>query len=571
MPVRTSNPVSFAITATRARARPALTVASGPVITGLSPDLIQAGMAPSAQIPVTVNGSGFGTDSVVAWNGIPLSIAIVSGTEITAYVPANFIMEAGAYPITVTSGGATSPQRIFTVSAGPAIGTLDPASAVAGGPAFTLTATGVGFAPGSRLTWNGAPLETTFVSPTQLTASVPASNIAAVGTVAVTEVFGHQIFPNVTDSFIQLPPALVQPARLNFDLLSAVDDKVRFGPTAPTADPICGWVLPNHLDASLMAYDAQGGALGEMTLGYNSSNQRTVFWTPAPGSPYATLQQIAAAIPHFGPFLLALWQQGPTTFAALLRAIDETLWTTVPMGAVFDQDLTVLMGRPLAMVRARLRFELDGPPYADPSWQFTFEPAPPAITGDQFPIELGNIARLSDGLIGYFTGDDYGRFNVVQQAVSVTNQYLAPIGANNNYIYLPFDGKTSAALSMLVDPRAAVHATTAILPVVELSLPPQFVTNALAAMSVTFQVNGALTDQTISAAGTTRILIPVPREKKGTWSWIENDGGTWTTYETGPNDTTARLSTVAPVLRRGLLQLSPGAGGGRRAFHRRSS
>lgn len=554
MPVRTSAPVSFAITAGQAPAPPSA-AAAGPVITQVSPNLIQAGTAPSAQIALTVTGSGFGSDSVVSWNDIALTATVAGSTEITCYVPANFVMEPGSFAITVKSGGLASPAASFTVSAGPAICTLDPQSVVAGAAAFTLTATGVGFAPQSVLAWNGAALDTTYVSPTELTAQVTQDLVATAGTASVTEVFGHQCVDS-TATYIQLPPALLQPARLDFDLLSATDDTVKFGPAEPGADPVCGWVLPNHLDASLMAYDAQGTALGEMSVGYDASDQPVVYWTPLPGSPYLTLDEIADAIPHFGPFLKALSQQGPATFTAFLQAIDETLWTTAPMGAVFDQNLAVLMGRPLAMVRAQLQFELDGPPYADPSWQYTFEPAQPAVTGYQFPIELGNIAQLGDGLIGYFAQDDYSRFNVVQQAGSESSGYLAPIGVDDNYLYLPFDGTTAKQVSMLVDPRAAVHATTAVLPAVKLALPPRFVTDALAAMNVTFRVNGGLTDQTTTADDVTTILIPTPKEKNGAWSWVENETGGWTSYTTGPNGATARLTTVAPVLRRGLLQLT---------------
>lgn len=562
LPVQVSNPVSFAITASENMAHSTADAGAGPTITALAPDLLQAGMAASSSVSIAITGTGFGADSVVAWNGTPLSITIVDAGAITATLPAHFLMEAGVFAVTVTSGGATSPAATFTVSAGAAIGTLRPASAVAGGPAFTLIATGVGFEPQSLLAWNGTALPTTYVSPTQLTAAVPATAVSAVGTASVTEMFGHQVVPDVADSFIQLPPALLQPARLDFDLLSATDDKVKFGPAAPEADPICGWVLPNHLDRSLMAYDALGGSLGEMSVGFGTNDQLQLFWTPAPDSRYATLKDVADAIPHFGAFLLALDQQDPTTFAAFLQAIDETLWTTAPMDAVFDQSLAVLMGRPLALVRAQLQFELDGTPYLDPSWQFTFTPAAPAVTGYQFPIELGNVARLGDGLIGYFVQDDYAAFNIVQQSGAAGSAYLKPIAVDGNYVYLPFDGTSATQLSMLVDPRAAVHATTALLPTVALTLPPQFVSDALAAMDITFRVEGALTDQSIAADGTLTILTPVPKERTGTWSWIENDAGTWTPYPTGPNDTTARLSTVAPVLRRGMLRLSSALGGG---------
>ncbi|MEU1722730.1 IPT/TIG domain-containing protein [Nonomuraea sp. NPDC005692] len=556
LPVYTSEQVLFTITDGQAEA-PAPADASGPVITGLSPDLIQAGMAPSARIPVTVSGSGFGTDSVVRWDGTALTATVNGDDEIVCSVPATFVMEPGAFDVTVESGGVTSPQAVLTVSAGPAIGTLDPSSAVAGSAAFTLTATGVGFAPQSMLAWNGSPLQTAYVSPTELTAQVTADLIAQQGMAYVTEIFGHQCVTDDSADYVQLPPALLQPARLDFTLSPATDDRTRYG---AEADPVCGWVLPNHLDASLIAYDATGTALGEMSVGYDLSDQPAVHWVALPGSPYTTLHQIARAIPHFGPFLLALKRQEPATFTAFLGAVDETLWTTAPMGAVFDHDLAVLMGRPIAMVRARLRFELDGPPYADPSWQYTFDPAPPVVTGYEFPIELGDLARLGDGLIGYFTGDDYTHFNVVQQAVRTSSSYLTPIGVDGNYVYLPFDSTTAAYVSMLVDPRAAVHATTGLLPTARVALPPRFVTDALAAMDVTFRVNGGLTDQTISAAGATTVLMPVPKERTGTWSWTENDAGTWTSYATGPNDTTARLPTVAPVLRRGLLQLSAALG-----------
>ncbi len=32
----------------------------------------------------------------------------------------------------------------------------------------------------------------------------------------------------------------------------------------PATTPICGWVLANHLDNSLMIYDSRGKALGSL-------------------------------------------------------------------------------------------------------------------------------------------------------------------------------------------------------------------------------------------------------------------------------------------------------------------
>lgn len=67
----------------------------------------------------------------------------------------------------------------------PVATTIAPASVLAGGPDFTLTVTGSSFIPGSTVMWNGSPRLTTFVSATQLTASIYAADVAATGSVAI--------------------------------------------------------------------------------------------------------------------------------------------------------------------------------------------------------------------------------------------------------------------------------------------------------------------------------------------------------------------------------------------------
>src|SRR5438105_2101044 len=59
----------------------------------------------------------------------------------------------------------------------PSITAINPSSATAGGPSFTLTVTGTGFAMDSTVLWNGSPLTTTFVTSTQVTASISTSLI----------------------------------------------------------------------------------------------------------------------------------------------------------------------------------------------------------------------------------------------------------------------------------------------------------------------------------------------------------------------------------------------------------
>ena len=62
---------------------------------------------------------------------------------------------------------------------------VSPGTATVGGQGFTITANGAGFATGALILWNGTALTTTLVSSIQLTAPVPASDLATAGTVQV--------------------------------------------------------------------------------------------------------------------------------------------------------------------------------------------------------------------------------------------------------------------------------------------------------------------------------------------------------------------------------------------------
>ena len=156
-----------------------------PALTGLSPDQSTAG---SGAFTLTINGAGFVATSTVQWNGTALTTTFVSGTQLTAAVPASLIASAGVANVTVvTSGVPPSAALVFTTLA-LGITSLSPDAASPGGPSFTLIVNGAGFVSGSAVQWNGTALTTSFFNPTQLSATVPASLIASAGTASVTVV-----------------------------------------------------------------------------------------------------------------------------------------------------------------------------------------------------------------------------------------------------------------------------------------------------------------------------------------------------------------------------------------------
>jgi len=161
-----------------------------PAITGLSPSTIPAN-GPS--FTLTVNGSGFVSNSIVGWNGTALATTFVSASQLTASVAASLIASPGSATIAVTNSGKTSNNAAFTIAAPPpSIGGLIPSTALAGGPLFTLTVNGAGFAPNSVVQWNGSALPTSFVSASQITATVAANLTASPETATISlDTNGH--------------------------------------------------------------------------------------------------------------------------------------------------------------------------------------------------------------------------------------------------------------------------------------------------------------------------------------------------------------------------------------------
>lgn len=163
-----------------------LTVAAGtPTLSSISPSAAVAGSGP---ITLTATGSSFMSNSVVQVNGNARSTTFITGTQLSTTLTSADLVTAGSLAITVsTPGGGTSASLTFAVNNPvPSASALSPASVIAGSSAFTLTVTGNNFVAGSMVQVNGSSRATTLVSATQLTASIPASDIAVAGHLSIT-------------------------------------------------------------------------------------------------------------------------------------------------------------------------------------------------------------------------------------------------------------------------------------------------------------------------------------------------------------------------------------------------
>ncbi|MFJ7275533.1 hypothetical protein [Kitasatospora sp. NPDC098663] len=361
----------------------------------------------------------------------------------------------------------------------------------------------------------------------------------------------HAVGEIQTDRYAELGPRLLQPARLEFDFLSSTGDEDV--DLTPGANPVCAWLLHNRLDRSLACYAPDGQALGDLRTVLDPTGEPIVTWTALPHSPVQELDQLAELSPHAHQLLAAIAQRGPAVLDAVRTQLDDTLTAIDPEGPE-DQSLAFLLGRPLALVRARLDLQLHGPARTDVSWRNVIDPPEPQMPGYRWTVRLGEAQQIDDGLIGYVLDEDYDHLETVLTPRGDHGGYLRPIERGQR-LKLAFEGDSSAAVTLLLDPRAPVHATTDILPVASVMVPPQYTEAALAAMAVNFRTGPLLIATTEDGAAT----LPQLTTATGTWSWAEHVGADWAQLPITVPDPASLPIGEHPQIRTGFLVLQDAA------------
>src|SRR5205085_482612 len=164
-----------------------------PTLTSLNPSSATAG---GAAFMLTVTGTNFISTSAVRWNGADRPTTFIDSTRVIAQIPAADIANAGTANVSVfnppnaSGGGGTSRTLPFTINQAPnpvpTLTNVTPNPVLVGAPGVTLTVTGTNFVANSVARWNGADRPTLFVSATQLTVQLPASDLVGTGTASLT-------------------------------------------------------------------------------------------------------------------------------------------------------------------------------------------------------------------------------------------------------------------------------------------------------------------------------------------------------------------------------------------------
>jgi hypothetical protein len=165
---------------------PSLTISAPVVTTGGSETVTLHDGLGGPYDWLALAGTGASNSSYIKWTYIGAGVTNFTWTVTMPTTPGTY--EFRLFPDGVYTRAATSPTITVegSPSALPVMSGLSPDRGLMGGAAFTLVVNGSNFVDGSVVRWNGENRSTTFVSSTQLRATIAAGDIAAAGTAQVT-------------------------------------------------------------------------------------------------------------------------------------------------------------------------------------------------------------------------------------------------------------------------------------------------------------------------------------------------------------------------------------------------
>lgn len=415
--------------------------------------------------------------------------------------------------------------------------------------------------------------------------------------VARTRVPARCSVPGRPPGTLRLTPRLMRPARWLFRLvdpadLTAASPEATIDQIDPQAmiNPVAGFLLPDHIDEALEVFDSTGTPIGQLM---HEPFGGGVAWEIAPGRPgpsdagplfgLGPAQQILGYMAAGLMAVDAATRKGQpadpdaeSALSAMLRAIDTTLWTVDTFSNLGTTHIAGLVGRPIAVVRATLRLDIDDDldelDLSDAARRAAREAAYRDLADRAFPVRIGELTRNDDGLLGFFVDDDYSRFHVVDKAVrdgaldgGRSRGHLAQKGSIPQippvrpilHPYLMAEDELTVhpgqvvRLTLLLHPAGKVHLTSGILPRKSLMLAREWTFPGLSVMAPSARIGPVLIEP-----GEVRLpkISSFPKEQ----IWTRRDSPvTWRDDPILAATQTALLPKLPAEVQEGYIRVGP--------------
>ncbi|NBE29635.1 hypothetical protein GVY41_01300 [Frigidibacter albus] len=406
---------------------------------------------------------------------------------------------------------------------------------------------------------------------------------------------------------MSLPPRLSLPARIMWRFVDPADagpapaeGRLDQAEPANTVNPIAGFILPDFMDESIEVFDQTGTPLGEVL---HDPVTGGLIWEggvgregPAVTLPEQGLPPSARLCGRIAQGMIdadiaqranAETADKESPLSAFLRAVDTTMWSVDASLAFAGATIAGLVGRPVAVVSTLLW--LDIPQELSLTGAFgananairdmlireaVFE----AVKTQAFEVRLGELAKGYDGLYGYFIGEDFQHFHLVEKEVgraarlngsgqgfrALLGTIAAQIGTDLlpalspidcPYIIaseaLPLHSGQRVRLTLLMHPSARVHATTGILPRKSLELVRDWVAPGLGRIAPSARIGPVIIDPD-------KVRLPKIAAFGANQTWTRRDGPlTWRDDPILSATQAALLPDGRVTLQEGYIRIAP--------------
>jgi hypothetical protein len=349
------------------------------------------------------------------------------------------------------------------------------------------------------------------------------SSIAEIQEITIIDAFGQlqsiNTLPNMSDScvpeislslqteqdnrYILNKPRFTSPARVKFRFIDAENNQENI-------NPVCGFILCDHLEWAIEVFDNNGDSLGQLSLMerniFDGSNQKgRTKWDPAPGQEVQLgkpsdisnrhLRQLFNHLIELSIEDITLDENNSNAgiLACFMRLLDSTMDTVYTSPTESENLPSLFAGRPICIARAELEVEIN-------------EPNSPSTLVN---ISLGSIERTLDGLLGYFIGEDYTTFYSVSNS---SDELYHPFISHSNELSL-VSGEVKQ-ITLVFDPLAKLTARSGLVPERILRLKPEYRKEPLSRIAPTYRFGPLLIDPT-------NIAMPLPSLRQDVnWTWI---------------------------------------------------
>lgn len=333
---------------------------------------------------------------------------------------------------------------------------------------------------------------------------------------------------------IYLSPRIVQPSRLQLNWIT--DEQKVLTHTEYSENPVCGWIVANFLDRSIMVFDQNGKSLGSI----KERDDQCVFKiNPGDEDRYGDQWEDQVKNKYLKGFIKGFLKKGRGYLDRYVRLTERAFQYTAPESNGRQNILSLMLGRPVALARIRMAFVLKGFPAVNQGWNsLVWDIGNDSNNMDQrdtadfekvdFPVRLGCSMEKNeyhDGLIGYFkeTGHqtDYdGLYSFYAESgggdIAIPENSVMNFTRGNN-------GGSQATFLLLFDPHGKIHVSTGILPKQHIELPERFYTEALHSMTFTFLSTPFLMDEE-QLKDDKKIEMTLPEDEDFEWHWLNRKG-----------------------------------------------